>query len=409
MSNNVVTATMQLSRPTVGMESYLTGDPKQSIFSSYEHQQHTPYARNTAIVPFSQKVGYGRTLSAEIPYVGDLLADVHLHFRLPPLAIPEGSTFVGYTNTIGYAMIESVELRIGEKSIVTRSDVFLEVMDYLETGANKKIAKGKAVGRYDTVNVLSHNAVGHQDLYVPLNLWLDKRPASALPLLKLGGLPVRVVVKLKPFSSCVTYDGPVPPVECAPTEAGLIAYYYVLSDDEKVAFQEEDQVYLIDQWQIEEREIPAGMSRNRFRLDFNLSVKELVWVLVEKTSEENNDFFNYGRRDAYFQGGEFINAFSFYLDGRELISRLPESHARLNWPARHHTFAGDRNIYVLPFAEYPEILHQSSGTCNFSSYDTIELGLDFVQNLPSTKLHIAAISYNRLIISENGFTLEFLT
>ncbi len=409
MSKTISTVTTQLARPVAGLESYLTGSPKTSLFSTYDYHQHTPYAKNSTTVPFNEKVGYGKTISAEIPHGGDLVQNIRLYFRLPALPLPNGSTYVGYTNTVGYAMIESVELRIGEHVIVSRTDIFLDCMDYLETDSSKQLAGWKAIGRYDTVNVLERNALGPQDVYVSLNLWLEKRPASALPLLKLGGIPVRVVVKLKPFASCVTYDGPEPPAECPPLDAGLLVDYYVLGDDEKQDFQEEDQTYLIEQWQIDRFDIAPGMSSNRFSLDFNLSVKELVWVFVEQESEDNNDFFNYGRRDPLVQGGEFISTFSFFLDGKERVEKMPESYARMILPKKHHTFAGDRNIYTLPFAEYPEVTAQPSGTCNMSGYDSVELGFEFVKNLPATRLYIAAISYNRLIIAESGVTLEFLS
>lgn len=409
MSNSVVTATMQLARPAAGLENYLTGDPKQSLFSAYEYRQHTPYAKNSTIVSFNEKIGYGKTLTAVVPpNAGDLIQDIRLFFRLPALPLPMGSTYIGYTNTIGHAMIESVELRIGEEIIVSRSGVFLDCLNYLETSASRQPASWKNIGRYDTVNVLQSNALSPQDVYVSLNLWLDKRPASALPLLKLSGLPVRIVVRLKPFASCVTYDGPDPPAECPPLDAGLLVDYYVLSDEEKCDFHEEDQTYLIEQWQIDRFDIAPGMASNRFPLDFNLSVKELVWVFVEQESEDNNDFFNYGRRDPLNQGGEFISTFSFLLDGKERVGKLPESVARELWPQRYHTFAGNRNIYILPFAEFPEITAQPSGTCNLSAYDSVEMGFDFVANLPATRLYVAAITYNRLIISESGVTLEFL-
>lgn len=409
MSNTISTVTTQLARPAAGLESYLTGNPRQSLFSAYDYRQHTPYAKNATIVPFNEKVGYGKTISAVVPYVGDLVQNIRLYFRLPALPLPIGSTYVGYTNTIGYAMIESVEMRIGEQVIISRSDVFLDCMDYLQTDASKQTAAWKAVGRYDTVNVLGQNAMGPQDIYVGMNLWIEKRPASALPLLKLGGIPVRVVVKLKPFASCVTYDGLEPPIECPPLDAGLLVDYYVLSDDEKQDFHEEDQHYLIEQWQVDRFDISPGMSSNRFSLDFNLSVKELVFCFVEQESEDNNDFFNYGQRDPLVQGGEFISTFSFFLDGKERIEKLPESYARMVLPKKYHTFAGNRNIYTLPFAEYPEVIAQPSGTCNMSGYDSVELGFEFVNNLPATRLYVAAISYNRLVISESGVTLEFLS
>src|SRR5690242_12006415 len=141
MSKTVQTATMQLVQPIAGMESYLTGDPQRSLFTACENMRHAPYATNTISVPFGEKVGFGKTISATIPDAGDLLQDIHLSFRLPALSLPPGSTFVGYTNAVGYAMIDTVELRIGEKVIVSRTGLFLEVMDYLQTDVSKQDAR----------------------------------------------------------------------------------------------------------------------------------------------------------------------------------------------------------------------------------------------------------------------------
>ena len=102
--------------------------------------------------------------------------------------------------------------------------------------------------------------------------------------------------------------------------------------------------------------------------------------MIETESEDNNDYFNYGRRDIQQLGGEMVTRIGLALDGKTRLEKLPESFYRLITPQRNHTTAGNRNIYVISFAENPEI-NQPTGTINFSGYDSVELLLDFIDGL----------------------------
>jgi len=391
------------------MDEYLTKNPQTSLFT-YDYRRITPFAKNTIMFPFNEKVDFGRRITASIPAQGDLVHTIHLYFRLPQLSPPpSGSTYLGWVNTVGYAMIEYVEFRLGETVIDRHSGQFMDVMDYISTSYNKVIGRDKSVGRYDTVNVLPMNALGEQDIYVPLQFWFNKKLPSALPLLSLSGQSVKIHVKLRPFGQVVTYDGNVEPVAFPIQDAGLIVDYYLLSDAEKVSYLTEPQDYLIEQWQYQTYEISAGVTTNRFTLDFVGCIKEIVFCLVEAESEDNNDIFNYGLRNDVTQGGEMITKIGLAMDGLSRQDKLPESFFRIVLPQRNHTFSGDRNIYVLSFAESPEI-NQVTGTANFSRYDRIELLLDFIDSVPRCKLHILGINYNKLnIVPKQGVEIEFLT
>ena len=41
-----------------------------------------------------------------------------MHFQLPVLQIPEFSSYVGWTNVIGYAMIDYIEFCVGDVTII---------------------------------------------------------------------------------------------------------------------------------------------------------------------------------------------------------------------------------------------------------------------------------------------------
>jgi len=407
MANSIMATTMQITN-TGGLDEFLTKFPETSLFP-YNYKQITPFAKHTTMLPFNEKVDFGRTLTITIPSLGDLVNSIYLYFQLPPLTLPPGSTFVGYTQSIAYAMIESVEIRIGEQTIDRQTGLFMEVMDYLTTNANKAESHYKQIGRYDTVNVLPINALSPQSIYIPLKFWFNNKLSQGLPMLTLAGQIVKLIVKLKPFSSIVTFDGQIPPIPIPIAQSGVIIDYHILSESERIDYKEETQEYLIEQWQEIVYEIPQGMSTSRFRLEFTKCIKEIVWAICETESVSNNDFFNFGRRENAYQGGEFLEFISLSFDGKERFEKLPESYFRIVLPQRHHSYAGNRNIYTLPFAEYPEA-NQPSGTANFSRYDSVELGLDFIDSVPGCRLYVLGINYNRLTISPDGTVqLEFLT
>jgi hypothetical protein len=400
------TAALQMSA-TGGIDEKLTAKPETSIFN-YSYKQISQFAKDTEYFHYKEVTDFSRLVTLQIPYKGELMHSVYLYFKLPSLNLPTGSTYVGWTNSIGFAMIEYIEFRIGETIIDKHYTVPMEVMDYLVNNGSKSLAHDKTVGRYDNVNVLPLNAQGTQDIYIPLQFWFTKKLSMSLPLLCID-LPVKIMVKIRDFQDLVTYDGNIAPDPVTFLDSGVLIDYYIINKDEKEEFIAEEQQYLIDQWKLDTFEISALTMNKKFRLDFKLAIKELIFVIVETESEVNNDYFNYGRRDPLFRGGEFITSCSLYFDNKERFYKIPESYLRTVVPQKYHSFAGDRNIYVISFAEFPEE-NQPTGTANFSRYDAIDLELEFVQNIPSCKLYILAVSYNNIIFNKKNHSavLEYI-
>ena len=304
-------------------------------------------------------------------------------------------------------MIDYVEICIGETIIDHQSGQFMETMQYLETNGDA-LGSNLCVGRYDTPEVLGKDAVSITDIFIPLQFWFTKKLSSALPLISLSQ-QVKIVVQLKQFEELVTYDGSVVPDFQPILNSGVIVDYHMLGNlEEKKQFKEKSREYLIEQWQQVSFNVNNNTVTQKYELSPNLGycVKELVFFVIENESISNNDYFHYGNREK--SGKELIQNITFYLDSKERFEKLPESYYRLMIPQRYSTFAGDRNIYIIPFSEHPE-MNQPSGTANFSRFDSVELQLDFIQNVPECQLYILAVSYNRLIISNKSVQLEFLT
>lgn len=410
MAASVNATNMQISRKG-GMDNLIYNNPfveKPDLYIfNYTYNTIAPFARHTASIPFDGPVGFGKTGTCTIPLTnGHLLHKTQLYAKLPPLALPQGSTYVGWTQSIGYAMIDYVEFLIDEKAVSKCPGWAMEVVNYLETPVDKALNVNSCVGRYDNINVVKQNALSPQDIYLEFPFWFCKKIKSSLPLLSLSGHVIKIRVKFNSFDKLVSYDGPNVPVHIPMLEVGIVGNFFILTDEEKQTYLTEPQEYLIEEWQFELDTIPRGVSTSKYKLPFTRCVKEIMWFFVETESKANNDSFMFGLRNPGNVGGAMISKASLLFDGFERYSKLPESFYRKE---HYHTFLGNRNIYNISFAENPE-MNQPTGTANFSLFDDIELCFDFVEDVPECILHTLAINYNRLVIHPTGdVQIDYLT
>ena len=409
MADNVIAASLQISR-TGGLDKLLTSAPTTSLFS-YDIKQSTAYSKITTPIMFNEKVDFGKRLSVSFPYTADLLHSVVLHFTLPVVTCPSSSSFVGWTNCIGHALIETVEVTIDETVIDRQTGLFMEVNSQLQV---VQAASDVMMGRINDINGLGQDAKTNREIFVPLQFWFNKKISSAIPLVSMGTQTVKIYVNLRSFQDVVTYDGPDQPVQPLGLNLEAIADYYMLGNEiEKQDFLSEPQEFIIEQNQMMTFDVPQGLVTNRFELTGEISscVKELIWVLIENDSVSNNDYFNFGSRISDKIGTEFITKIGLYLENQPRFSKMIESYYRLVLPLKYHTHAsGEKNIYTMPFSHSPEN-NQPSGTLNFSRYESVELALDFVDQVPACTVNILAVSYNKLTISkpEQLVQVDFMT
>ena len=78
MANSIIATNQQVTQYNpVGMEKYLTMNARNSLFA-YNYSQVTKSAKHTVNVPFNEKVDFGRTVTAVLPFFGDLISEIHL-------------------------------------------------------------------------------------------------------------------------------------------------------------------------------------------------------------------------------------------------------------------------------------------------------------------------------------------
>lgn len=183
------------------------------------------------------------------------------------------------------------------------------------------------------------------------------------------------------------------------SEIRLYVDYIYLDTTEQREFATAKHRYLIEQVQWSGSEsITAGSATKRFRLNFNLPVKELIWVNQLDAVYNTNNLFNYSNTvDPYQVSGNTMASGQIYINGIERFSQRTGDYFRLIQPYQKHTRSPNDFYYMYSFSIKPEE-HQPSGCSNFSKIDTKELFMNMAPNLGNCQLRVYGMNYNILRI-----------
>ena len=157
--------------------------------------------------------------------------------------------------------------------------------------------------------------------------------------------------------------------------------------------------YLIEQVQNSgSQTIGANIATKRFKMNFNLPIKELFWVNQLDAVYITNDLFNYSNTvDPIVTQNNIIASAMIYVNGIERFSIRNGNYFRLIQPYQKHTRSPNGFIYIYSFSVKPEE-HQPSGCSNFSKIDTKELFFNIIPNMGSQQFRIYGLNYNILRI-----------
>lgn len=384
----------------------LTSTP-QLNFIKNSYMQYNKSSTEKIKVDFDGAVNFSKKVSCILPSKADYLNKIYLHISLPALEETSG-TFAAWTNSIGHAIIDYVDLEIGNRLIDRHYGLFMEIWEEL-TGKDKN--ENPSIGKTSNIQTLKTYATSSSEYIVPLRFWFCEHLGVSLPLYALKYHRVKLTIKFKNFDSCINYDGITPPIAVNLTNAYLMCdYIYVQHVPKKI----EKLSILITQVQIKEtsgEEVNHQSSVFKTNLPFNHPVKELLWVFIERESIDNNDPFNFSKRNPnpLAPTQSLMKSVSLFIDGNEYFKHFDEKVYRTANSMKYHTNTTDRFIYTFPFCEYPEDIQQPSGSLNFSCIDSFTI--NGVMNSPVNEnyLYVFAINYNWLEI-ENGVSgLKYLT
>jgi hypothetical protein len=384
---------------------YLTGNA-QITFFKVVYRRHTNFSIESIEQTFNGYADFGRKLTVTVSRNGDLVSKAYLRVVLPALKQDQSSaTWQGYVNSIGNALIKSVEVEIGGQLIDKHYSEWLEIYGELnQTDAHFRSYK-RLVGKYASDVSLETNALEERTYYIPLQFWFCRNPGLALPLIALQYHEVKLNVEFRAAAeltrSDVAITGAPQDVDgnvASIKSAALWLDYIYLDTDERRRFAQVSHEYLIEQVQYSE---PEGIQERATTLnsDLNLNhpVKELLWVISRNAvrtanSLTGNDIFNF----TSVLGGDSFDTAKLQFNGHDRMRERDSLYFREVQPYSHHTRSPSKHIYAYSFALKPEE-HQPSGSCNMSRLDNVNLNLTFNgTNTVESELRVYATNYNVL-------------
>ena len=362
-------------------DAYLTGKPEITFFKIV-YRRHTAFAVESISQTLNGTVGFGQTATATISRNGDLVNNLMLEITT------SGYADANNTNRLGFQLVKECEIEIGGQRIDRQYGQWMNIWTELTQTSQKKELLSRMCDR--------DASAASSTLYVPLQFWFCRDNGLALPLIALQYHEVKLKVTFESAAQAADEDDSSHgATSSSSTDASigatLYADYVYLDTDERKKFAQAEHEYLIEQVQRSKETISAG--DNKFRLNFNHPVKELVWC---SPSDTGSEFGQYATN---------VETAKLVLNGHERMSQRNGRYFDTVQTYQHHTGAGVEGVYLYSFALNPE-KHQPSGTCNFSRIDnaTLECHLDDLDDnedeigVTASTMHIFAHNYNVLRI-----------
>ena len=339
---------------------YLTGNP-QITFFKVVYRRHTNFAMESIPQNIEGEFNFGRDCSCTISRNGDLIHKVYVEIDF--------ETGKGLQSGINsFQIINEVDLEIGGQLIDRHYGEWMNVWCELTHTDNKKSQLNKLIGQSLTTN----------KSYIPLQFSFCRNVGLAIPLIALQYHEVKLHFRLA--SASAINKGAADPVI---SNACLFIDYIYLDADERRRFAQTSHEFLIEQVQsIVDNDISPNCL-NRYRLNLNHPVKEIVWVHNKETSGNKFDY------------SEATTQAILRLNGHDRLDRRPGDYFKNVQRYQHHNGSEDNGvpIYLYSFALEPEE-HQPSGACNFSRID--EGLLEINASSATGVTNIYAVNYNVL-------------
>ena len=438
---------------------YLTGNPQTSLFVT-AYKRHTNFSMESIQQFFTGEFGFGKKIFCNLDRIGDLVSKIFLEIKLPSLDSfgkedEDGEFTVGWVNSLGFALIDYVELEIGGTVIDKHYGMWMEIWYELSTPIGKRKSGDILIGKDDQVPDINERK-GPYRLYIPLMFWFCRHPGMALPLIALQYQDVRINIQFNRLQYLWnSTNGKLDNDKCLKftdkyidiNNASLYVDYIFLENEERKLFVNKKHNYLIEQVQINTQSYETGVTDIIFNMDFSHPVKEIFWIIqntyvLEQTSKNEimrgNEIFNFSDRPyasglspLVGPGGEYYNRNTPYgsgvpadpmegaeiqFEGQPRVQYRDSSFYRLVQPFQYHTNSPNSFIYMYSFALNPEEI-QPSGACNFSRLDHVDMRIKLVSNNKGTtieetyliepRINMFALNYNILQIASGMAGLAY--
>ncbi len=363
----------------------------QNTFDNYKRP--TNFAMTTKRISSTSYNDFGQLIEFTIPRYGDKINSIDLEVQLPILSN------VGYVNSIGYAMIDYIEIVVGEISVIKVPGEWLDVNDKIYTNENMRIAVNEMIMRFGNFDEESYRG---GSLIIPFTFWFTKEPGLAFPLCALSHQDFKVFIKLRPFKDLWFSNSDQTPSQQYRLENIFLLVNYIRLDPlEREIVNKIKHKYLIKQIQYITQTInrTAKISLD----DFKYPVIELNWIVRSTSRRKQKDWFNYKMdNENTIDNDPLVNA-KLIFEGKDRTDSMIARYYRMYQPLRFRNQIPDDYIYTYVFSLMPEKDSQPSGTCNFSEIKEKFLQLELKSSVLDYELFVFATNYNVLRV-EDGYS-----
>jgi hypothetical protein len=399
-------------------DRFFTLDPDYTYFLQ-SFKKHSNFAREYVDIDPENAVNFGGKVRFRIAQnVGDVLNTLSVKVKLPEI----DTSFFGYIDSVGHALIEYADLIVGGKIIQRIPSDYLQIYSEHYVTQTKQRALEFLIGKYperaignrvSDREILSHLGTSDavQQCFVDLPFYFYNNPELALPLCAIKNQEVEVEIKLRNYIDLVVkVDGSKPAFteDLKILNFQLCAEVSFLDPCERLKIENERRDYTITQIQQNTFDIAQNKQTGVFNLDFVNPIKELYFVIQRQgdIGTGEGEFitpFDYDNTLAD-TGGKYIlyenlDYLTLDLDGQAIITQETGSVIFLKavQAAIHHSKTQLlRRFYSYSFALEPEKWYPT-GQVNFSLIKDQILNLSLT---PCTdyarQIRVYALSYNIL-------------
>lgn len=408
-------------------DTYLTVDPEVSFFKM-SYNRHTNFAIETIPAIFNGTPEFGQRVTCTIPRNGDLVTGMFLKVELQDLN--PGNHMCPHffwTNSIGHALIEEIELEIGGTLIDKQYGAWLEIWAELTQKEEKLVGFEKMIGKMhdNNTNLTQYNECHGRamSLMVPLSFYFCRDVRLALPLIALQYHDVKINLKINSLDKCVWIHGNHTLSELPSTAKNIglnlmIDYVYMDTDERRMMAQNTHE-YLIEQVQYVNDSIPKNLtSKNVCLSSLNHPCKELIWAIEEQSDETlpftyaklaietETDANGVVTNSTVVTTNETFKNAKMVINGHDRMCEMDSMYYRYMVPFQRHTRVPGKPIYCYSFALKPEDSNPT-GTINMSRVDNSQLVFEFDSAINNRNIHAFAVNYNVLKVQSGMAGLAF--
>lgn len=356
---------------------YLTADPKVTFWKAVYHR-HSHFAMESMSQTLSGTPNFGNRVVCRISRNGDLLHRCYVKATLPSIALDTDSN--NYVNRVGFALLKSVELRVGGQQIDKHYSTWMHIWSELTHDTDMKALLDKLVGTKGVDGAVGGDSI--LNLNIPLLFSFCRNPGLSLPLIALQYHEVELWIEFETLANLVDAGAAAPTGTLSNVE--LWADYIFLDTEERKEFAQKPHEYLIEVTQNQEASL-TGANNNSVRLTFNHPTKFLTWAVRADTivGDKFTDFTTGADASNIVQA-------KIRLNGQDRFAVRDNTYFNYVQPYQHFEVKPDLGINVYSFALKPAE-HQPSGSCNLSRIDNVNLEITPVNGGAVT---VYAFSYN---------------